>query len=216
MKKFLCYSNLRYKYQKNAYNVLMLLCAVFLFYQCAQHLGSGSGSIEPACTDEAYSDVVLTPFLGNCRKLGSTNVQPMKVEITVDGFKLDVTNGPQIQHRRSYFFDVDNEKLNAGLSNMGERRFRIQVPRCGTYTIQVVARGKDDSCFECCQQSYFGTTVFATINKHCPPSGGSVDVKGTPRFRKVSTRINTSIESPPAAEVSIDLEPEYCSNCGCR
>jgi hypothetical protein len=72
---------------------IFYLCSfVFLFstYSCV-----GAISVEPPCTDKATMSIdVPVRYLGSCSAFFETATQPMKVQITVDGFSV---NGDSIK-----------------------------------------------------------------------------------------------------------------------
>jgi hypothetical protein len=156
----------------------------------------------PACT--TFTDSVVELSLGYlylCEKSAEGSTQQMKVEISVDGLIIEGTNAA-IQYMQMYSFNVDNSS-NGGPNE--DRVFKIKLPACGTYIVDVVIRGKDDSCFNCCS----GTSTFS------PNCGSSNPSKGTPRFRGTSLTINASDEAPPPNLVKVSPVKQGCTGCGC-
>ncbi|MEY4936750.1 MAG: hypothetical protein RIS64_3109, partial [Bacteroidota bacterium] len=122
---------------------IFYLCSfVFLFstYSCV-----GAISVESPCTDKATMSIdVPVRYLGLCSAFFETATQPMKVQITVDGFSV---NGDSIKTTvmDAFSFNTDNNTTGINI-----RTFSIKVPKCGSYVITLNIRGKDNSCFKCC------------------------------------------------------------------
>lgn len=156
-----------------------------------------------ACTSQVDSEVRLKlGYLGNCFATVEGSTQNMKVEITVDGLKIDGPNGPEIEFMESYNFNITN--MNDG-GTFPENVFPIKLPSCGSYLVSVIVRGKDESCFKCCNGS-------SSFDPNC---GTSNSGKGTPRFRGTSLMINADAVTPPPTVVEIDPKKQGCTDCGC-
>ena len=167
--------------------------------------------LQPACPDLVPSVVKLdAQFLGFCTQFfEGGNTKDLKVEITVDGFTVDSNNQVvSVNYLESYDFPRPSETTNNDSnlpSSPVNRAFSVNLPRCGSYTIAVLVRGADGTCFKCCNSTFTGS-------KSCPGTGTG---KGTARFRVVSLQINSSLSTPPPAQVDLKPIPEKCTGCGC-
>lgn len=112
----------------------------------------------------------------------------------------------QLLHSITKSYNINTNNYATTHASESDRTFHIQLPKCGTYSITVVARGTDNSCFTCCQQ---GSITIPNVG-----TCGSTE-NGTPRFRVVSTQINASLQAPPPSKLYMKPLAENCSNCGC-
>ncbi len=157
----------------------------------------------PPCAGRVAAEIQLPlGFLGDCAS-GSEggSSKEMRVRITVDGVEVNST-GASITLLQTTSFDNTNAN-NGGTAP--ENVFSILIPSCGTYVITVEVRGKDDTCFSCCN----GASVF---NPNC---GSSPSTKGVPNFRGVSISINATEKDPPPATIVIPVSQTICTDCGC-
>lgn len=174
------------------------LCSlVFLFstYSCMRPV-----SVEPPCTDKATMSIdVPVRYLGSCSAFFETATQPMKVQITVDGFSVN-SDSIKTTVMDAFSFNTDNNTTGINI-----RTFSIKVPKCGSYFITLNIRGKDNSCFKCCS----GNPALQLANQCVFPNKGIVN------FRAISFKINSTATTPPPS--TLDLIPEIlnCVDCGC-
>lgn len=184
----------------NQFILLVIPIALLISVSCSQPLVV----VEPSCIDQVDATVDLEAFyLGNCSNSASfESLQDMVIEISVDGITFDAAGQTaNLKYLSNYRFKSDNK------NDFGPTTFyKIKLPRCGSYSISVVARGTDNSCFKCCGN--FGSAT------PCPVPSGQIDGKGQIRFRAVSTQINSSIQNPPPPNTRIGPVKENC-NCGC-
>lgn len=161
--------------------------------------------VTPACTDLVPSEVRLPlGFLGPCGWGSEGSEQPMKVSITVDGVTIN-EQGQTVSLTYSGTYNFNKTNKNDG-GSAPENVFPIQIPRCGTFVVTVNVRGKDDSCFTCCNGG-------SSFMPNCGPVSGSHN--GTPQFRGTSVQINSDTQNPPPSILQINVLPTTCEDCGC-
>jgi hypothetical protein len=161
--------------------------------------------IQPACTDLVNSKVELDfGYLFVCSEAGGIeSLQNMKIVINVDGITYDAAGQTvNLSYIKNYSFNRTNAHDDALDSR--ERQFDIQLPRCGSYAVTVVARGTDGSCFTCCSKLSGTNTICPN-----PPSAS-----GQPQFRIVTSTINSDLQNPPPPLLQLKPVKENCA-CGC-
>ena len=118
-------------------------------------------AVQPYCTDMVASEVKMdAQFLGFCTQtFEGGNAKNLKVEITVDGITVDANgNTVNLTYLESFDFPKANETTtNASNSPQSpvNKAYPVTLPRCGSYTISVLVRGADGTCFKCCNNSTF-------------------------------------------------------------
>ncbi|MFM2268929.1 MAG: hypothetical protein RL757_2370 [Bacteroidota bacterium] len=187
---------------------LFFLLILLTTFSCSRNLDV---NVQPMCTDKTSCVIDLGQYLNRCSSFFESGSKPMKVSITVDGVTFDQANRQvTFNLADAYDFDVNNDDTSPS-----SRQFTVQLPRCGSYAITIEARGTDGSCFTCCQS---GGNTTVPINKACSVDPtNSVSRKGAPKFRVVSASINSDLQNPPPATLSLTPIIVNCSGCrsGC-
>jgi hypothetical protein len=168
-------------------------------------------TVVPPCVELFPSEVELEfAYLNNCTFFPPETEQPMKIEITVDGISLDGSNV-----KTTYLKNVSFNRTNAHDNSitLANRKFPIDLPRCGSYVVQVVARGTDASCFKCCATTSGSTNICPTPFPPIFPATGD-EQSGQIRFRAVSPQINATAANPPPTLIRVTPIKEQCT-CGC-
>jgi hypothetical protein len=182
-------------------NKLFLFFCIFLFTSSCKK----DFKVTTACTDLVDSEVRLPlGYLGSCAWGAEPGDQKnMKVTITVDGVTVNEQGQTvNLTYMNTYTFNKTN--IHDG-GTAPESVFPIKIPRCGTFVVTVNVRGKDDTCFTCCN----GASTFM------PNCGSSSTSKGVPHFRGTSVQINSDSQNPPPSVLEIDVKPTTCEDCGC-
>lgn len=180
--------------------ITKFICSILLILFISGCAGDDLIVIEPKCEDLVECNLVFdNKFLNLCTDFFEGK-RDLVVEVAVSGVQKDANGNPIVS---TFNPDQGNPIPN---TNFGTTKVPIQIPRCGSFQIDITVRGEDKSCYSCCGKMPVNPTSGIPA---CPSNPAT----GAPIFRAKQLMINSSISAPPAAEINVTPQFTGCKCC---